>query len=87
MKREYGIAREEYEALLKRQNGRCAICKRLPGWEKKKKRLSVDHDHVSGAVRGLLCGTCNTGLGHLGDDVLTLESALEYLRHANTVTK
>jgi hypothetical protein len=43
--------------------------------------LVVDHDHNTGAVRGLLCHSCNTGLGHLGDSVETLARALDYLQN------
>jgi hypothetical protein len=80
LKRQYGLSRKEYDALLLSQNGRCAICKRPPDWQKLKKRLHVDHDHVSGAIRGLLCGTCNSGLGAFGDGLLMLEAAVEYLK-------
>lgn len=54
----YGISLEEYEVLLDFQDGRCAICHRLP----KTKRLAVDHDHKTGEVRGLLCFMCNHSL-------------------------
>ena len=45
----------EYARLLEKQKGKCAICDTYP----KKKRLAVDHDHETGQIRGLLCGTCN----------------------------
>jgi len=74
----YGITQAEYEALYLFQGGRCAICWRATG---KSKRLSVDHDHKTGEVRGLLCSPCNRGvLGHLRDDVLALERAIRYLQ-------
>ena len=53
----YGITAEEYAALLKLQGGRCFICHRVP----RTKRLAVDHDHASGAVRGLLCASDTQG--------------------------
>lgn len=53
----YGITEEQYQHLLFRQNGVCAGCERPP--EVFKTRLAVDHDHVSGEVRGLLCTHCN----------------------------
>jgi hypothetical protein len=72
-KRLYGLSVEEYEALLKAQNNICAICKAVfPD--------SVDHDHKTKKVRGLLCGNCNKGLGLLGDSIESLEDALNYLR-------
>jgi Recombination endonuclease VII len=52
----YGITAEAYWRLYAAQGGRCAVCQRANG---KSKRLAVDHDHVTGRVRGLLCTTCN----------------------------
>lgn len=76
--RKRGLTVAEYEAMLAEQNGRCAICFRLPG----KKPLSIDHDHSTGDVRGLLCGTCNTALGMFRDSVKTINRAARYLiRH------
>jgi hypothetical protein len=43
--------------------------------------MNIDHDHKTGQVRGLLCSGCNTGLGHLGDDIQGLKRALEYLEN------
>lgn len=54
----YGITAAQYDELLRRQGGKCAICRARP----KSKRLAVDHDHRSGAVRGLLCSRCNHDL-------------------------
>lgn len=56
----YGITREDYETLLKAQGGRCFICQRVP----RSKRLAVDHDHQTGAVRGLLCADSERGCNH-----------------------
>lgn len=55
LKVKYGITVEQYDRMLKMQRGKCAICSRVPA----KLRLSVDHDHKTGRVRGLLCWTCN----------------------------
>lgn len=71
-----GTGIEEYEALLKKQGGRCALCLGLP----KAKGLAVDHDHTTGRVRGLLCIHCNTGLGQFRELPLLLERAAAYLR-------
>jgi hypothetical protein len=71
----YGIDQAAYDRMLKRQNGKCAICGAAPG----KRRLGVDHDHETGAVRGLLCLSCNGGLGLFRDDVDMLRAALAYL--------
>jgi hypothetical protein len=81
----FNITIDQYEKMLRDQGGVCAIC-RQPC--KMNRRLSVDHDHsccpgkrsCGRCVRGLLCANCNTGLGHLGDDLDRLVAAAEYLR-------
>lgn len=82
LERNYGITLADYDAMLAAQDGRCAICKTdVP---KGKGRFSVDHDHVTGKVRALLCNTCNAGLGQFKDDpALVLEAAAYLQRHAN----
>lgn len=74
----YGITEEGYNALLRTQGGVCATCKRGC---KTHRRLSVDHDHETGEVRGLLCMNCNAALGLVGDDVTVLRSLIEYLEN------
>jgi hypothetical protein len=74
--RRYGLTPEEYEAMLAEQNGVCAICKRPPIAGNS---LCVDHDHMTGRVRGLLCSPCNVVLGHWGDDPQIARHAAEYL--------
>lgn len=73
----YGITPQEYDALLKNQNGKCAICRR-PHTDFER-RLHVDHDHSTGKVRGLLCVKCNQGIGYLDDCPELLERARQYL--------
>jgi Recombination endonuclease VII len=70
----YGISPAEYDALLAKQGGACAICRK-----RSKGRLCVDHCHVTGMVRGLLCNECNSALGYLKDDQASLVAALAYL--------
>ena len=72
-----GCTPEKYQQLWEEQHGKCKIC-----GKEQKKRLSVDHIHGTTIIRGLLCHTCNTGLGCLGDDVEGLERALRYLQNA-----
>lgn len=76
LRRAYGITVEEYEELLDRQDGVCAICK---GTNVDSRRLHVDHCHRTNKVRGLLCFRCNTLLGAGNDDVDLLQAAAEYL--------
>jgi len=78
-KSHYGLTDEQFNILLEKQNNSCAICK-TPFIEDIKKRGSVDHDHETGKVRGLLCVTCNLGLGAFRDDPMLLESAVGYLK-------
>ena len=69
-------ADKERAWLMERQNGKCAICGR------KTKRPFLDHDHLTGAVRGVLCSYCNTGLGQFFDSPEVLVAAIECLmRH------
>lgn len=76
----YGLTKKEYETFLENQGGACAICK-TPHIEENGKRLFIDHNHSLGmnAVRGLLCGQCNLGLGALKDSPTVLRSAADYL--------
>jgi hypothetical protein len=68
----YGITSDDYATLLEAQEGRCAICGARP----KSKRLAVDHDHKTGAVRGLLCSRCNHELMGAAWDSLAIASSL-----------
>jgi len=78
----YGLTLADYEALAEMQGHVCAICGEP---EKATNRfgellpLSVDHDHDTGEVRGLLCSRCNKGIGALGDDVMGVLTAAIYL--------
>lgn len=73
----WGITDEQYQHLFDAQGHRCAIC----GAERRDHRnLAIDHDHVTGAFRGLLCQDCNLGIGQLADDPDRLEAAARYLR-------
>lgn len=84
LKTRYGISLQEYKDLLIKQNGSCAICQKqsitIQSKENKIKRLSVDHDHKTGRVRGLLCQKCNVLLGMASDNIVFLTNAIEYLK-------
>lgn len=73
----YGLGPGDYDRLYEAQDNVCAICRRATG---SARRLSVDHDHKTGTVRGLLCRPCNDMLGHLKDDPSAFERAARYLR-------
>ena len=73
-RRLYGLNEEKYNNMILSQNNLCAICNKPSD-----KTLHIDHDHVTGRVRGLLCHTCNTGIGMLQEDVVVLNRAIEYL--------
>ncbi len=74
--RQYGLTHDEYMALLEAQGGACAIC----GGSAQQRALAVDHDHVTSAIRGLLCDRCNPMLGYARDSIAILEAAIEYLK-------
>ena len=72
----YGISPEQYYELYKAQNGKCMICgKELENG----KYLDVDHDKNTGAIRGLLCNSCNKGLGMFREDTEIMKNAIKYL--------
>lgn len=75
LKRKYGITIEEYEVMLAKQNGKCAICGQVAG----KKNLAVDHCHDTLKIRGILCENCNRGIGMFKHETKRLESAISYL--------
>lgn len=77
LQREYGITLDDYNKKFIEQDGCCAICK-TPQTELKK-LLFVDHCHNTGNVRGLLCNTCNGGIGLLKDSIEILKQAINYL--------
>jgi hypothetical protein len=73
--RRFGVTAAQYNEMYSSQNGRCAICL----GEENNKRLSVDHCHQSGNVRGLLCSNCNLGIGKLQENTDNLLRAIDYL--------
>lgn len=72
LKKNYGMTPDEFAALVEAQGGSCAICETRPA-------VHVDHDHLTGSVRGVLCFPCNVALGHLKDDPLLFRKASDYL--------
>ena len=76
-RRVYGISVEELNTMIEQQGNRCAICdnEMIPG------KRHLDHDHVSGKVRAVLCMKCNRGLGFFKDSLDLLHKAAAYLEH------
>jgi hypothetical protein len=79
-----GITLADHAVLLASQGGVCAICRRPESARRngRPRLMAVDHDHRTGAVRGLLCNACNTALGLFGDDIAVMEAAIAYLAQA-----
>ncbi len=83
--RKYGLTEESFQRMLEDQGGVCAVCGLAETAMKPHKydptpELSIDHCHMTGLVRGLLCIRCNVGMGALGDTVAGLKNALAYLQ-------
>ena len=73
LKNKYKLTESQFEEMKQRANGICQICNNKPS------RLVIDHDHVTGKVRGLICDNCNLGLGGFKDSVNSLKNAINYL--------
>lgn len=87
LKNKYGLTPQEFSSLLESQESECLICSsKLEDMFKhtEGKRAVVDHCHDTGKVRGILCGTCNTGIGNLQDSTKLLEKAIEYLKNSSS---
>ena len=83
LKQKFGINRDQYQVMLNQQDNVCAICKEneiVPN-----RSLSVDHDHKTGKIRGLLCSNCNPGIGKFKEDIELLRRAVVYLERVYTV--
>ena len=74
-RRKYGLSKAQFDELWSAQAGACGICSRGLDVD----ATHVDHDHVTGSVRGLLCFTCNMAIGKFGDSIPVLRAAIDYL--------
>lgn len=79
LKVKYGLSEEDYNTLYKHQGGVCKVC---GGTNKNMSKLAVDHSHITGKVRGLLCIRCNTVLGAVNDSKSLLKRLIKYLQGA-----
>jgi len=79
IKLKYGITKDQYMEILDKQSNQCKICGNESPGVGKFKYLHVDHSHETGDVRGLLCQSCNTALGHMKESPDLLRSAAQYL--------
>src|SRR5262249_22014221 len=77
LRRRYGIGQAEYDAMVEAQGGTCAVCPGEP--------QHVDHDHETGAIRGILCSTCNQALGNARDNINILIGLANYLQRQETL--
>lgn len=75
----YNLTQEEYQNIFLNQDQKCAICK------KKDFYPAIDHNHITGKVRGILCMNCNSGIGNLGDSIERIEAALNYLKNEDHI--
>lgn len=82
LRRKFGISLAQYDAMLARQYGCCAICRQPEG----ERRFCVDHDHTTGAVRCLLCDRCNRLIGLAGENSQLLCNAAAYASGAKTMS-
>lgn len=89
LQRIYGITQEQFNQMLIRQGGVCAICQEretaLNAKSGKIKPLSVDHNHITGEVRGLLCQNCNAIIGYSNENKESLRTAVGYLEKWNSI--
>lgn len=88
LKRNYGLTLADYDDMLKKQNGVCAIClgieRSFSHRTGQLKKLAIDHSHTTGKVRGLLCSRCNLTIGHIEESIELLRAMELYMqRHLN----
>lgn len=84
LRNSYGISRQDYDAMAASQGNCCKVCDSEPSWKANGGWLVVDHCHSSGKVRGLLCPSCNRGIGQFFDSPTFLRAAADYLEESNT---
>lgn len=81
----YGITVEEYGYILAAQKGLCATCGSSTPGSSHAKNFCIDHNHVTGQIRGLLCVPCNTALGLINDRIEVLGEMISYVKNGGTI--
>jgi len=84
LKATYGITLEQYNTMIVNQGNRCKICNKSFINEDKILRINIDHDHITGKIRGILCSKCNSILGYASDNITILMNAVKYLEDNKT---
>lgn len=79
-KRKYGISFKDFDDISQKQDGKCLICQKSSHLSGRYGKLQIDHCHKTGGIRGLLCSSCNRGLGFFKDDVTIVKRAVKYLK-------
>ena len=88
LRRNYRLTPDQFNDMWESQGGKCGICQiQMAPKGRSKEAVSVDHNHQTGEVRGLLCGACNRGIGNLRDCPDILEAAAKYLRQKGNYSK
>ena len=84
----YGVTPDQHAAMMEAQGNRCIICGNPPKPDgvRAASRLHIDHDHVTGKIRDLICNHCNRGVGALRDDPALMRAAAEYIERHRAVT-
>lgn len=89
-RRKYGLTQQQYEAMIQNQKSLCAICQEPETHITRgghQGQLAVDHCHVTGKIRGLLCFRCNVALGKFRDNPIYLQNAMVYLLNGGFVSE
>jgi hypothetical protein len=81
LKNKYNLTLDQYNKMLSDQNNSCKVCNTHES--KLTRKLSVDHCHTTGKVRGMLCSACNTSLGQLKEDTKIMQKLIEYVKEHN----
>ena len=85
--KKHGLTLEAFEAILRAQGGRCAICRIESPAGRGRGGWCIDHDHETKKIRGVLCHNCNVSLGLVGDSVATLAAMIQYLENSRDPEK